>query len=97
MRRTLAMAAGCACRGRPAVRFCKELFPAQLPVGLVDVAPQLLALGIGHLPRPLGTPAALAVGVAPVLAHALAILFAHLALPVLLLATLLRPRAAAGE
>jgi len=63
-----------------AVALCKELFPSQVAVGVLDVAPQLVALLRRHLPGPFRTGLPLAVGVAHIVAHALALIIAHLAL-----------------
>src|SRR5918999_438487 len=62
-----------------AVALCKELFPPQVAVGVLDVAAQLVALLGRHLARALGTALALAVGLAHIVAHALALVIAHLA------------------
>src|SRR6185503_5722302 len=70
-----------------AVRLCNELFLAlHLTVGVVDVAPQLVALFRRELARTLGAllaARALAVRIANVVAHALALVVAHLALRIL--------------
>src|SRR5918999_3182065 len=76
-----------------AVALCKELFPPQVAVGFLDVAPQLVALLGRHLARALRAALALAVGVAHILAHALALVVAHLAV----LASIVPAALALGE
>ena len=60
-----------------AVALCKELFPPQVAVGVLDVAPQLVALLRRHLAGPVRTALPLTVGVTHIVPHALALVVAH--------------------